>query len=107
MDHYLADLIVNKNDPEVLEAATKDTFHCTLHIDPNDPLSITPGLQARFAAFASIAQTTALHVLSVGNDETRLTLNSLKDVIRRLSVAPGERSMVLVSPGFLHSECGV
>lgn len=101
MDHYLADLIVNKNDPEVLEAATKDTFHCTLHMDPNDPLSITPGLQARFAAFATIAQTTALHVLSVGNDETRLTLNSLKDVIQRLSVAPGERSMVLVSPGFL------
>lgn len=101
MDHYLADLIVNKNDPEVLETATKDTFHCTLHIDPNDPLSITPGLQARFAAFATIAHTTALHVLSVGNDETRLTLNSLKDVIRRLSVAPGERSMVLVSPGFL------
>jgi len=101
MDHYMADLIATKHDQEVLEAATKDTFHCTLHMDPNDPLSITPGLQARFAAFAAIAQTTAEHFLSVGNDETRRTLNAVKNVIRRLSVLPGERSLVLISPGFL------
>ncbi|MGH9499703.1 MAG: VWA domain-containing protein [Terriglobales bacterium] len=104
MDYYLADLVVNKQDPEVIEAVTKDVFHCTLRLDANDPLSITPGLQNRFAAFANVAKTAAMHALSVGNTESRLSLDALKDVIRRLSVAPGERSIVLASPGFLTTE---
>jgi len=106
MSHYMADLIINKQDPEALEAATKDTFHCTLGLDPNSPASMTSQLAAQFAAFKGVAQTAAMHALNVGDAETRLALDALKEVIRRLSVVPGERSAVLVSPGFLtpHSE---
>jgi len=38
--------------------------------------------------------------LAYGDRETSLGLGGLKDVIRRLSVMPGSRSLVLVSPGF-------
>ena len=88
----------------VIEAATKDVFHCTLSLDANDPLSVTPGLQTRFAAFANVAKTAAMHTLAVSNTESRLSLDALKDVIRRLSVAPGERAIVMASPGFLTTE---
>jgi VWFA-related protein len=36
-----------------------------------------------------------------GDRETSLGLGALKDVIRKLSVMPGSRNLVLVSPGFL------
>lgn len=104
MSHYIADLIVNKNDPQVLQAVTNDAFACTFNENPHAP-GISPQMVAnQFAAARNIAQSTAMSALNVGNEESRLALNSLKDVIRRLSVVPGERSVVLVSPGFLSSD---
>jgi VWFA-related protein len=44
----------------------------------------------------------AVHqALQYGDRETMLGLRSLKDVIGKLSVMPGSRNLVLVSPGFL------
>ncbi len=40
-------------------------------------------------------------VLAHGDQETSFSLGAVKDVIRRLSTMPGERNLVLVSPGFL------
>jgi hypothetical protein len=39
--------------------------------------------------------------LSNGEHESRLALTVLRDVVRRLTVMPGQRAVVLVSPGFL------
>ena len=36
-----------------------------------------------------------------GKQETRLSLKLLEDVVRRMSAMPGQRSVVVVSPGFL------
>ena len=51
-----------------------------------------------------IAREAAARSLSVGEMETRLALSVLRATVRRVSVMPGERSIVLVSPGFLLSE---
>ena len=49
----------------------------------------------------SIAQSTASQVLNAGEAESRISLDSLRDAVRRLSAMPGQRSIILVSPGFL------
>lgn len=90
MTYYIADLIQNKNDPQALAAVTADALDCQFNND------------SRFQAQAqATAQQAALQGLSIGDAETHLALTSLKDVIRRISVVPGQRCVVLVSPGFI------
>ncbi|MGA8151633.1 MAG: VWA domain-containing protein [Terriglobales bacterium] len=100
MNYYMADMIANKQIPDVILAAAKNAFHCTTGEDPNSPSGA-----ARFAAeyqqYKNMAETTASGALGVGDQETRLSLGALKDAIRRLAAAPGQRSVVLLSPGFL------
>src|SRR4029077_16437239 len=42
----------------------------------------------------------ASRAMSSGDNETRLALNVVRDVVRRISAMPGLRSIILVSPGF-------
>jgi len=39
----------------------------------------------------------------MGDHETRISLGLLKDVVRNVSRKPGQRSVVLISPGFIVS----
>jgi VWFA-related protein len=43
---------------------------------------------------------TASRIVAVGSQESRTALLVLKDVARRMAAAPGQRTLVLVSPGF-------
>jgi VWFA-related protein len=43
----------------------------------------------------------ARRVLIMGEQETQVSLAALKDAVRRMSAMPGERILVVVSPGFL------
>lgn len=43
----------------------------------------------------------ARQVLAYGTHETASSLGALADVVRKLSVMPGSRNLVLISPGFL------
>lgn len=89
ISYYMADLIVNKEDREALAVATQMTIAC-------DPTS------AKFAE--KIARMAAMRVQAAGEHETRITLDSLKNVVQRISIMPGRRTVVLVSPGFLTPE---
>lgn len=91
VSYYMADLIRNKNDQQALNAATQDAMSC-MSLDPRQP-----GSQAIAQGAANAA---AAQQLSVGDNETQVSLSVLKDVVRRISAAPGSRSLVLVSPGF-------
>jgi VWFA-related protein len=90
MSYYIADLIENKNDQQALAAVTTDVLDCQFNNDPK-----------MRAAAESIAQSAAAQGFSLGEAETHLALTSLKDVVRRVSGVPGERCIVLVSPGFI------
>jgi VWFA-related protein len=83
---YQADLMVNRNDPQAIAAATAEVMLCLndgLHVDARP-----------------IAMTEAQRVLGAGQHETQVTLATLKDTVRRMAAMPGERLLVLVSPGF-------
>ena len=68
------------------------------------PQAPPPGAQVsgnQPGSFAWEGRQTIRRVLILGDHETDLTLGALKDIVRRLIVMPGSRSLVLVSPGFM------
>ena len=89
---YMADLIVNKNDPNALQTAINDYMVCS-----NAPTQA-------IATAGQLVQGLASQVLNVGEEESRMVLRSLSQTIRRMAALPGQRNLVLVSPGFLTPE---
>jgi VWFA-related protein len=85
---YEADLIVRQSDPGALQTAITDYVVCTA--------STQAGAMATTAV-----QSAAAGVLSVGEQESRISIEVMKDVVRRMMAMPGVRNLVLVSPGFL------
>jgi VWFA-related protein len=84
VSYYMADLIVNRQDPQALAAATADAQAC----------GASSGARLQVLATAS-------QMLALGDSDTRLAIDSLNAAVRRLSAMPGQRMVVLVSPGFL------
>jgi VWFA-related protein len=93
MSYYLADQIQNKHDDEALRVAAQDADDCAFNSDA------TMMRQA-----AQMAQQAAMQHLNLGDHETQLSLAAVKDVVRRVAAMPGQRSIVIVSPGFYNPD---
>jgi VWFA-related protein len=92
VSHYMADQAINKNDPNVLGVVTQETLQCMFG---GNNLMLT---QAQIQARSALQQ-----ALIAGDTDNEFTYRALEDVIRRLAKMPGERVLVLASPGFLLS----
>jgi VWFA-related protein len=90
ISYYQADSIRNREDAQALAAAVQDTIVC---------MSLDPKTMTNMAT--TVVNSEAARVLAEGSHNTQVALQSLHDVIRRISAMPGQRSVVLVSPGFL------
>ena len=88
--YYMADQIENKSNTQALAVAIEETIQCAFNGD-----------ETRKAQAATMVQSAALRSLSEGDIDVQYTYRRLEDVLRRLSTMPGERIMLLVSPGFL------
>ena len=97
ISYYQADLIQNKNDMTALQAAELEDLVC------HPPPQGVPMAQAMQMAATNV-QAVASRVYQEGFAETRLALTVLRDVVRRVAVMPGQRSIILISPGFLTLE---
>jgi VWFA-related protein len=84
VNYYLADLIVNAGDSLALAAVTRNVLECT-------PSEKNPEF---------VAQSAAAKEVFIGAQDTRIALDTLRMVIRRMAEIPGERTIVLASPGF-------
>jgi len=92
VSYYEADLIANKSDQQALDVATEETLQCAFRGD------------TRMRATAqSMAQSAANSMAVQGDNETQYAYRHLEDVVRRLASMPGQRVLVLVSPGFITS----
>ncbi len=91
VSYFMADLLVNKEDREAWMTAINETYVCA-NLDPK----MVPASVAH-----SMVQTAGLRALSTGSQETRVSLDVLGKVVRRISAMPGQRSIILASPGFL------
>jgi VWFA-related protein len=90
IDPYMADLIWNKHDEDALGAATSDALVCAY------------GNDIRFAGAAeSMARATAQQRFLAAENDSRTLLLALQGALRKLAAAPGQRSLILVSPGFI------
>jgi len=90
VDAYMADLIWNKHDEDALGAATQDALICAY------------GNDVRFAGAAeAMARGTAQQRFVAAENDSRMLLLALQGALRKLAAAPGQRSLILVSPGFI------
>ncbi|HEX5424226.1 MAG TPA: VWA domain-containing protein [Candidatus Acidoferrales bacterium] len=93
MDYYEANQIQNNLDPTALTVATQDTLACAFQNNP------------QFMAQAQmLAQSSATQAYEEGSLETDFSLRRLEEALRRLSGLPGQRILVLLSPGFIYPE---
>lgn len=87
---YEAYLIEERHDPTALQIATEEVIECLCNGDP----SRCPNPEEH-------ARAKAMEVMRQDEYETRDTLRVTESLVRILASKPGERNMVLVSPGFL------
>jgi len=88
MTYYMADKMQNKNDAMVINAATLEVQQCqNLQDDPTT---------ARRIAMQAAAQE-----LNLGDHETRQAMGVIKELVRRMAAMPGQRSIIVVSNGFV------
>jgi len=99
ISYYQADLIVNKNDPDATKTAIQERLECSPQ-SPTSSINVFDA-QGNSAGFVAAA---ARGVLSAGRQESDISLRSLKDAVRTVSHLPGQRSIILVSPGFIIPE---
>jgi VWFA-related protein len=88
LDYYHADLMENKHNSAAIEAATDETLSCS------------PGLQMRDVA-QRLAESAAMRVLAIGDQDVQVSLGTVRDIVRKMSALPGQRLLIMVSPGFL------
>ncbi len=85
MSLYEAYQIMEGNDRDAWAVAVRDTMYCAkVNWDQAQPL----------------ARAAAQRELSIGDSQVRQAFQMLDELIRRMSAAPGQRTIVLVSPGF-------
>jgi len=92
VSHYMADQIENKSDTQALAVVVSETWQCMYGNDPH-----------MLSAAQSSAQAAVQMALNAGDANNNYTYRELEDVIHLLSGKPGERILLLASPGFLIS----
>jgi VWFA-related protein len=105
MDFYEADMIENQNDSQAVTVATEDALQCDAQTDPGMASTIAatgtvpPGAISR--AQGQVAAM-ALRVAEQGTEQSQSVFRRLKEIIARMAALPGQRSVVLISPGFIY-----
>jgi VWFA-related protein len=91
VDYYHGDLIVNKHDSTAFEAAVQEAISCAM-LRPDER-----------AQAERMAQTAADMAVQLGDQDVRVTLGFFRQVIHKMAGLPGQRTLILVSPGFFTS----
>jgi len=86
----MAEQIENNHDAQAMYGVVMETLQCAFRGD-----------KEKLPYAQSMAQTAVHQVLRAGEAENGMTFRYLEAALHRLAMMPGERIMVLVSPGFL------
>jgi VWFA-related protein len=104
IDYYAADQILNKHNAREFGIAMEKAAKC-LHIEgasangdlsPDDIAKSAPTAQAEV-----ITKNAATLSLEEGNQDALQSITFLRDVVHTMSGLPGQRTLILISPGFL------
>jgi VWFA-related protein len=102
-DEQVAAAAASGSAPAELVAVVAEAAQCGAGLLPSPPPP-PPGASAggnQPGHYDSPIRQTIRRVLTLGDHEIDLSLGALNDVVRRLIPMPGNRNLVLVSPGFL------
>jgi len=105
IDYYAADQILNKHNRTEYGIALDKAGKCMhLLVQPPtggnlnvDDISASPDILKAEAAVKDAATIS----LQEGDQDATETIGYLRDVVHTISVLPGQRTLILVSPGFL------
>lgn len=112
VDYYMGDRIYNKHDLTVWKIATRDAMVCG-NLGPSDPADLAAiqeadvsnceisGSSDGICKAVKFAKESALSAVLKGDQDTEASLEMLRAVISRMAAMPGQRNIVLISPGFL------
>jgi VWFA-related protein len=89
MTYYMGDLIYNKNAGGALAIAVADALRCANLSREEIPVA------------TRMAQTAARDAVLNGDRDTESALDTLRAVVARMASMPGQRTIVIISPGFL------
>src|SRR5438309_963417 len=87
IDYYQGDLIENKHSNAAYEQAVQEAFTC----GHTDRRSVAEGM----------AQAAARRAVAIGDQDVHVTLGFVAEVVRKMEALEGERTLILISPGFL------
>jgi VWFA-related protein len=90
ISYFEADQIINKTNQQVFDVAVDETIQCRFDGD-----------YTKLYAARAVVRMTAPRALTEGDTENEYVYRSVDDTLRRLAGMPGERVLLLVSPGFL------
>ncbi len=91
IEYYEADLIENKHDGPAFAKALAQVFACDPALDRQRDLQMAQGM----------VESAARRVLMVGDQDVQVTLATIKEYVRRTAKLPGQRTLILLSPGFV------
>jgi len=91
IEYYEADLIENKHDGATFSKVLAQVFACDPTLDRQRDLEVAQ----------SMVESAARRVLTVGEQDVQVTLATIKEFVRRMAKMPGQRTLILVSPGFV------
>jgi VWFA-related protein len=111
---YQAEMILDRDDPNATDIAVQELAVC----NPNPPRPTQPsggpgrgnsgsqsnsGSPDQLAARNQVRQV-AEEVRSLTDYESQMALSALAGLVRRLAAFPGQRAIVLISPGFYSTQ---
>jgi len=86
IEYYEADRIENKRDLMALDTAVESAMTCC---------------DCARETARTYVEDASLRALQIGDQDVRLTLGSLREIVHKMGAMPGQRTLILVSPGFL------
>jgi VWFA-related protein len=90
IDYYQADQIENKHNEIALQGAIQQVFNCSPGMDRQRDLDVAQRL----------AESAAMRALTLGQMDSQTTYAVLQNLVQRVASLPGDRILILVSPGF-------
>ena len=105
MDPIEADAIQNHNDQQALDIATADALTCSAAVNNNNvsvngqSTGISP---AQLSQAQALVQAESMHVEQQTEQETEAVFRRLRELMARMAILPGQRNIVLISPGFIY-----
>jgi len=90
INYYQADLIENKHDSAAIADAMGQVYNCDPSLGPQSD-----------NVAESVVRSSVRRALMIGNQSSQATLAAIQEYVRRMANLPGQRLLILVSPGFL------